>query len=527
MKTLLALLLTFNLLTPGTSRAQNGGSVSLDFFYENLDPYGDWREVGDYGYCWQPHDVNPGWSPYSDGRWLYSDVGWTWDSDEPYSWAVYHYGRWANVASIGWIWVPGTEWGPGWVSWRNNSQYTGWAPLPPEARFQVSIGFSGWVDDYYDIGPGNYRFVQNRQFGSRNLGSVFIDQSRNTTIINQTTNITNIRYENNTIRNDGPRYDDISRMSSDPIPRYNLQRRQDFDRDSRRHSPDHLRSRLDGDSLSVFAPPMDDRRPSSGPGRHSEKIDNARINRGWDRSGSPDEIAALRRKMKSTVDAPKDLPPPPRLDRKPDIPKDPSSTPNADRPPGPRDPAGKGKPGKPGPPVLDTPPKGRPGPNMDKEKPQKRPPPNTRPTEKPAPDPKVKTPESPKPDSQRPDMKKPETRKPESKKPETRKPDTQRPGTKKPTARMPDPKIPQTKKPAAKPPETKRPEMKRPEPKKPEARPEPPKPKKPQAKPPQQKKPEASRPPPQSRPPTAPKPPPSKGKGGGKPDKKKPEEERK
>jgi hypothetical protein len=532
MKSLLFFVFTAALLTTGTSRAQPGGAVSLDFFYENLDPYGDWREVGDYGYCWQPRDVNPDWSPYSDGRWLYSDVGWTWDSDEPYSWAVYHYGRWANVASIGWIWVPGTQWGPGWVSWRNNSQYTGWAPLPPEARFQVSIGFSGWVDDYYGIGPGSYRFVQNRQFGSRNLGSVFIDRSQNYTIINQTTNITNIRYENNSIRNDGPRYADISRMTSDPLPRYNLQRRQDFDGDSRRHSPDHLRSRLDGDSLSVFAPPMDERRPSSGPGRHAEKVDDARINRGWDRAGSPDEIAALRSKMKGTSDIPKDLPPPPRLDRR----EAPSTAPSADRPPGPRDSDTKGKP-----PALDTPPAGRPGPGpgKDKEDQKKRPPGKTPPTEKPSPEPKVKTPQPPRPDTQRPDMKKPEVRKPES-----QKPDTQRPEMKKPEARKPQPQIPQAKKPEerkpqAQPPQTRKPETKRPEanrpemkkpepqqraPKKPETRPEPPKREQPQAKAPQQKKPEASRPAPQSRSPAAPKPQSGKGKGG-KPDKKKSDED--
>lgn len=84
MKIFLPLLATVTLLTSGLSHGQSGSAVSLDFFYENLDPYGDWREVGDYGYCWQPRNVNSDWSPYSDGRWLYSDVGWTWDSDEPY-----------------------------------------------------------------------------------------------------------------------------------------------------------------------------------------------------------------------------------------------------------------------------------------------------------------------------------------------------------------------------------------------------------------------------------------------------------
>ncbi len=265
MKTFLVFLVSVTLITAGPSRGQSVSAVSLDFFYQNLDPYGDWREVGDYGYCWQPRNVNPGWSPYSNGRWLYSDVGWTWYSDEPFGWAVYHYGRWANIASIGWIWVPGTEWGPGWVSWRQSDQYVGWAPLPPEAHFRINIGFSSWVDNYYAIGPDHYRFVENRNFGSRRLASVFIDQSQNYTIINRTTNITNIRYENNTIRNDGPRYDQLSRMSAEPIPQYKLQRRQDYDRDAMSHSADHFRPRQEDDSLSVFAPPWTHAAPPPAP----------------------------------------------------------------------------------------------------------------------------------------------------------------------------------------------------------------------------------------------------------------------
>ena len=28
--------------------------LSLDSFHDNLASYGDWREVGGHGYCWQP-----------------------------------------------------------------------------------------------------------------------------------------------------------------------------------------------------------------------------------------------------------------------------------------------------------------------------------------------------------------------------------------------------------------------------------------------------------------------------------------
>ena len=68
--------------------------VSIDLFYNNLSG-GNWIEVGDYGYGWQP-DVaaNDGdWRPYADGYWAYTDYGWTWISYEDFGWATYHYGR--------------------------------------------------------------------------------------------------------------------------------------------------------------------------------------------------------------------------------------------------------------------------------------------------------------------------------------------------------------------------------------------------------------------------------------------------
>src|SRR2546430_2460408 len=156
MKTLESILVATILFATDLPSARAAVSVSLDFFYDNLAPYGRWLEVGDYGYCWQPSDIDQGWRPYADGRWVYTDAGWTWDSDEPYGWAVYHYGRWVRVARAGWVWVPDTEWGPAWVSWRSSERHVGWAPLPPEARFLPNIGISVWADAYYDIGPANY-----------------------------------------------------------------------------------------------------------------------------------------------------------------------------------------------------------------------------------------------------------------------------------------------------------------------------------------------------------------------------------
>ena len=308
MKTVLAFLTAVLFFGQITTSTQARDAVSVDFFYDNLEPYGNWREVGGYGYCWQPRDVGPDWRPYADGRWVYTDAGWTWDSSEPFGWAVYHYGRWVDIGRVGWVWVPGTEWGPGWVSWRHSSQHTGWAPLPPEARLLLAIGLNSWVDDYYDIGPSQYRFVENQNFGAQRLNTVFVDQRQNVSIINQTTNITNISYINNAVYNGGPGFDKQLRQSREPIQRYKLDRRQDFDGDSRRRSPEYLRSHIAGNSMSVLALPFTGR-ASAAPHQLGEKVERAEVNHGWRNAGSPDEIAAIRLKMKGKEKAPSKQPP--------------------------------------------------------------------------------------------------------------------------------------------------------------------------------------------------------------------------
>ena len=73
---------------------------------EDLDAYGDWESVPQYGRVWRPRSVAAGWAPYRIGRWIWQDPwGWTWVSAEPWGWAPYHYGRWAFVSSR-WCWVP-------------------------------------------------------------------------------------------------------------------------------------------------------------------------------------------------------------------------------------------------------------------------------------------------------------------------------------------------------------------------------------------------------------------------------------
>jgi uncharacterized protein YraI len=152
--------------------------VSIGSFYQPLAAHGRWVEVRGR-YVWAPR-VSPGWRPYTDGRWVYTNRhGWTWVSNEPFGWATYHYGRWAYSPRIGWFWVPGTQWAPAWVAWRYDDGHFAWAPLPPDPTDSFGISFSvsfGNIPNYY------WTAVRYQDFQSNNIGSVVIQD--NTTIIN-------------------------------------------------------------------------------------------------------------------------------------------------------------------------------------------------------------------------------------------------------------------------------------------------------------------------------------------------------
>ena len=123
---------------------QPGGEVSKQVFVERLTPHGRWVETPEYGRVFVPN-VDSGWRPYTYGRWVYTDWGWTWASDEPFGWATYHYGRWYNGPSFGWYWIPGRRWAPAWVSWRWSAGYVAWVPLAPRRVVGWGVSSPYWV----------------------------------------------------------------------------------------------------------------------------------------------------------------------------------------------------------------------------------------------------------------------------------------------------------------------------------------------------------------------------------------------
>lgn len=151
-----AVLIAGSILTANIAleaRAQLNVSVGLQVsspsdFYTPLAPYGSWVDVSTYGRCWRPVGVAPGWRPYEIGHWEWTDVGWYWVSDDPWAWACYHYGSWELDPAYGWVWVPGTEWAPAWVVWRQAPDYVGWAPCGP-GGFAVSDSAFLFVDVHH------------------------------------------------------------------------------------------------------------------------------------------------------------------------------------------------------------------------------------------------------------------------------------------------------------------------------------------------------------------------------------------
>lgn len=170
-------------------------------YEEDLRPYGQWVETTEYGRCWVPRDRPYGWRPYTVGHWVNTPDGWCWNSEGPEEqWGVvtYHYGRWYEHPSHGWIWVPGTTWAPAWVAWREGGGYCGWAPLPPTVVVRDRID-PVYVERY--VPADRYVYVEERYVGEPRVYSHVV--RNDVTIVRQTTNITNITVVNNRVVNHG------------------------------------------------------------------------------------------------------------------------------------------------------------------------------------------------------------------------------------------------------------------------------------------------------------------------------------
>ncbi len=178
---------------------------------QGLAQYGAWQQSPGYGQVWYPQ-VAPDWVPYRDGSWSYvAPWGWTWVDNEPWGFAPFHYGRWAQVDQR-WCWVPTQEGAPydpeptyapalvdflvagavaGAVagvlaaSLSSGRGDVGWVPLGPREAYDPPYGGSSRYHDRLNWGRGWHQ--ANWNVRDHNT----INNIRNTTIINNhnTTNV--------------------------------------------------------------------------------------------------------------------------------------------------------------------------------------------------------------------------------------------------------------------------------------------------------------------------------------------------
>jgi hypothetical protein len=120
----------------------------------DLDYYGDWQNVDNYGYAWRPR-VDSGWVPYQQGAWTNDyPYGPTWVSSEPWGYAPYHYGRWANVGNQ-WYWIPDRvntipSYAPALVAFvpLDDANQIGWVPLGPGDGYAPRYYDANWQPQY-------------------------------------------------------------------------------------------------------------------------------------------------------------------------------------------------------------------------------------------------------------------------------------------------------------------------------------------------------------------------------------------
>jgi hypothetical protein len=211
---ILALIITSVVFSGKTSAQQP--YVSIQVFYDQLSPYGEWVDYPNYGYVWIP-DAGPDFVPYStQGHWILTDYGWTWLSNYPWGWAPFHYGRWDYDQYYGWFWIPDTQWGPAWVSWRRAEGYYGWEPLGPGISLSVSFGRG------YDSRNDHWIFVRDRDFDRSDINLYYVNRTDHDMIIRQSTVISNtyVDQRRNTTYVTGPARADIQKVTGrrvDPV----------------------------------------------------------------------------------------------------------------------------------------------------------------------------------------------------------------------------------------------------------------------------------------------------------------------
>ena len=192
--------------------------VSTDAIgYEDLDEYGGWRPVPEYGTIWFPHVAVVGWAPYHYGHWAYiAPWGYTWVDDAPWGFAPFHYGRWVTVGGA-WGWVPCAPrpvavvgvvyvrpvYAPALVAWVGGPHFAVGIGIGGGGGFAAGVNV-GWFplgprEVYVPSYPVSRTYVNNVNVSNTTVNTTVVNNYYNTTVINKNTAVNNTNITNNNV----------------------------------------------------------------------------------------------------------------------------------------------------------------------------------------------------------------------------------------------------------------------------------------------------------------------------------------
>jgi hypothetical protein len=142
---------------------QDNQSDYDEYNVDDLNQYGEWEDVNQYGRVWRPEVVN-NWQPFTNGHWTYDGNDWVWVSYEPFGWIVYHYGSWDFTPEYGWFWIPARDaWSPARVQWIDYGDNIGWAPMRAHNR--------NWSEPWENNNVHPWMVVRTEDFNRENINS--------------------------------------------------------------------------------------------------------------------------------------------------------------------------------------------------------------------------------------------------------------------------------------------------------------------------------------------------------------------
>ena len=165
-----------------------GGQPINPSMRETLARFGTFQTIAIYGEVWKPTVVPADWRPYAACHWVNSrKFGWYYDDRTAWGAIIHHYGRWTHDVALGWVWVSGADFSPGWVSWRASPGYIGWAPLPPNGDLKGAEAVA------FDKG-GFWTFMETPVFDKGCGGAILLPVAREAGLLTQTQPITDTAF---------------------------------------------------------------------------------------------------------------------------------------------------------------------------------------------------------------------------------------------------------------------------------------------------------------------------------------------